>query len=448
MGMGFDSCCGPKTSDEHTLAAETNGTGTAASDAELIDGPSGRSRGSKLRIGQRFSHKDDDGEEHLESHKQPRDKSDKTVELLKKAVKQDRVGGVLEDSQIEYIVRRMEYYTFQREEIVVEQGKVGTIFFVCEVGTMEVSVDGTVCNTLQPGLAFGGLALLYNCPRTATVKALSEVGVWGANGKTFRQVLQENAQARYRENRPFMEKIQIFDGLATKQKDKVAELFSTEVTENNARVLTEGHAVTAIYFVKEGQLRVWKGGSVDENGALVGGTETGSFQTGECFGDQAMYNSSPCSFTVLASGRCELLCISVEELKEVLGDDLKQCLEKSLVLQGLKQSPYHDTFLADAATCDFSGDEGALLRARYTNPRRTAVCRDPRREHHRHNKQKPTRYLRARPVVRRRLADGRFKRHQSQFRRLVIRSAPRRGRKAGRLGRWAGRRAPVHPQQR
>lgn len=74
----------------------------------------------------------------------------------------------------------MEYYEFQRGDVVVEQGKMGTTFFVTQKGTLQVSVNGQVRNTLALGKAFGGLALLYNCPRTATVTALEDPRApWG-----------------------------------------------------------------------------------------------------------------------------------------------------------------------------------------------------------------------------------------------------------------------------
>ena len=43
------------------------------------------------------------------------------------------------------------------EGVIVEQGKMGTTFFVTHAGTLEVSVNGNVVNTLMEGQAFGGL---------------------------------------------------------------------------------------------------------------------------------------------------------------------------------------------------------------------------------------------------------------------------------------------------
>ncbi|CAE8651122.1 unnamed protein product, partial [Polarella glacialis] len=94
-----------------------------------------------------------------------------------------------------------------------------------------VSVNGKVCNTVHEGQAFGGLALLYNCPRTATVRATQLCGVWGANGATFHKVLQENAGKHQAENRKFIDSIRIFDGLSAKQKDRVTEASFTETFE-------------------------------------------------------------------------------------------------------------------------------------------------------------------------------------------------------------------------
>lgn len=78
------------------------------------------------------------------------------------------------------------YYEFEPQTTVVEQGQGGTTFFVLQTGSLEVSVNGQVMNTLSPGTAFGGLALLYNCPRTATVKALVSMP-WSWQGLGHRE---------------------------------------------------------------------------------------------------------------------------------------------------------------------------------------------------------------------------------------------------------------------
>jgi len=302
-------------------------------------------RGARKRIGFRVNSCELAGEDELiAANRRPRSKGKDTRRLIKLGMKQDRVCALLEEAELEAILETMGFYQFQSDTPIVEQGRMGTTFFVAQSGTLEVSVNGQVVNTLAAGKAFGGLALLYNCPRTATVKARSECGVWGANGGTFHKVLQENAQKHYAENRKFLDSIRLFDGLTNRQKDRVGEAFFTEIFESGLRVVTEGDATTALYFVKKGELRVCQGGQIKASGELVDGQEISRLGPGDCFGERALLNHNLQDATVVSVTKCECICISVGELKEILGDDLGGCLERNFILLGLKKSPVLSQF--------------------------------------------------------------------------------------------------------
>lgn len=58
---------------------------------------------------------------------------------------------------------------------ICTQGEVGDRFYIVESGELEVAVDGAVTGRLEPGEAFGEIALLRDVPRTATVRAVSPV---------------------------------------------------------------------------------------------------------------------------------------------------------------------------------------------------------------------------------------------------------------------------------
>ncbi len=46
----------------------------------------------------------------------------------------------------------------------------GSYLYVSAEGELEVIKDGKVLGRLGPGKAFGELAILYNCKRTASIK--------------------------------------------------------------------------------------------------------------------------------------------------------------------------------------------------------------------------------------------------------------------------------------
>lgn len=54
-----------------------------------------------------------------------------------------------------------------------------------------MEIDGKECKVLEKGANFGELALLYNAPRSASLKAISESFVWGIKRSIFKKILKE-----------------------------------------------------------------------------------------------------------------------------------------------------------------------------------------------------------------------------------------------------------------
>jgi MFS family permease len=76
---------------------------------------------------------------------------------------------------IEQLARGLEPVSIPAGQVVFNQGDVGDRFYVIESGTAEVIGDGRLVATLGQGQGFGEIALLRRVPRTATVRAASDL---------------------------------------------------------------------------------------------------------------------------------------------------------------------------------------------------------------------------------------------------------------------------------
>lgn len=76
---------------------------------------------------------------------------------------------------LERLARSSEVCTFPAGSTICAEGDDGEQFFVIEEGEVVVSVGGEEIGRMPAGAAFGEIALLRDCPRTATVRALTDV---------------------------------------------------------------------------------------------------------------------------------------------------------------------------------------------------------------------------------------------------------------------------------
>lgn len=74
-------------------------------------------------------------------------------------------------------------------EAVVREGDVGDAFYTIASGQVVVDQGGSVIRTMGPGSHFGELALLFDTPRTATVRARTPVRVFRLDREGFNSVV-------------------------------------------------------------------------------------------------------------------------------------------------------------------------------------------------------------------------------------------------------------------
>ena len=67
----------------------------------------------------------------------------------------------------------------QAGQVVIKKGDPGDLFYCLYSGTASACIEDDVeVMVYQKGACFGELALLYNCPRAASVIARTECSLW------------------------------------------------------------------------------------------------------------------------------------------------------------------------------------------------------------------------------------------------------------------------------
>jgi hypothetical protein len=95
------------------------------------------------------------------------------------------IVSVLAPRIVERLARDAVAETTPTGEYVVRQGAPGRRFYVIAAGRVEVDIGGTRVRELGPGDWFGEIALLRDVPRTASVRALTDVSLRALGRESF-----------------------------------------------------------------------------------------------------------------------------------------------------------------------------------------------------------------------------------------------------------------------
>jgi MFS family permease len=96
---------------------------------------------------------------------------------------------VLPLPSVEQLARGLAPVTVPAAQWVFRQGERGDLYYVIESGEVDVVGDGRLVATLGPGEGFGEIALLRSSPRTATVRARTDVRLHALTSERFLPVV-------------------------------------------------------------------------------------------------------------------------------------------------------------------------------------------------------------------------------------------------------------------
>ena len=97
---------------------------------------------------------------------------------------------------LERLARRLVPVSARDGTWIIRQGEGGDRFYVVESGETEVSIDDRVIRTEGPGAFFGEIALLRDIPRTASVRAVTDVQMLALARRPFIEAVTGQAASR------------------------------------------------------------------------------------------------------------------------------------------------------------------------------------------------------------------------------------------------------------
>lgn len=116
---------------------------------------------------------------------------------------------------MEHLAANIQAETVPARSVVIREGETGDRFYVIAAGDATVSVGRQTTQRLSAGDSFGEIALVRGVPRTATVKASSELELFVVPGEAFLAAVSGNVLSAAAADRTVTDRLARSDSLRT-----------------------------------------------------------------------------------------------------------------------------------------------------------------------------------------------------------------------------------------
>ncbi|KAH7639908.1 cgmp-dependent protein kinase 1-like [Dermatophagoides farinae] len=170
----------------------------------------------------------------------------------------------LNNEQIDLIVNSMYVKEFAKSRYICRRGTYGSHLYVISYGKCEViDARDRPVNQMGPGKAFGELALLYNCTRTASVRALTRVRTWVLDRKVFQMIMMKTSLDRTNSIKQFLKKVPLLQNLNDEKITKITDAVEVDYYPRGEYICRQGCFGDSFYIISKGSVRVTKVRSIN-----------------------------------------------------------------------------------------------------------------------------------------------------------------------------------------
>lgn len=247
-------------------------------------------------------------------------KDEEAMKRIEKSVRNNLLFGALDDAQRKMVIEAMEEKKCTEGQKIINQGEQGDYFYVVDSGVYSVTLknvnDGKPVLHYEAGNAFGELALMYNCPRAATVTCDIGGVLWALDRNTFKHVVINSMSGKRQKYEVFLTGVDILKNLTQEERSKLADVIESLDFKDGEIIIREGEAnydKMKLYFIEEGEAVAH---AKDEGG---NDKIVGEMKVSDYFGEKALIQKAPRAATVSAKGKLVCAVIDVAAFERLLG---------------------------------------------------------------------------------------------------------------------------------
>ncbi|XP_018614547.2 cGMP-dependent protein kinase 2 [Scleropages formosus] len=242
-------------------------------------------------------------------------KDSSVKKLITDALNKNQFLKRLEMQQIKDMVECMYEKTYQRGDYVIKQGDPGNHLYVLAEGQLDVFQHNKMLTTIEVWTTFGELAILYNCTRTASVRAVSKVKTWALDREVFQNIMRINAQTRQEQYRSFLRSVSLLANLPEEKLNKIVDCLEVEYYDKGDYIIREGEEGSTFYVIAKGKIKVTQSSEEHEEPQTIK-----ILQKGDYFGEKALISDDVRSASIIADENdVECLVIDRETFSQTVG---------------------------------------------------------------------------------------------------------------------------------
>lgn len=224
----------------------------------------------------------------------------------------------LEKKDMDVVILAMVEKTFAAGSRIITEGDDGEHLYVIESGSSvckkKIEGEEKVVKECKPGDVFGELALLYNCPRAATVEAVDECKAWELDRETFNHIVKEAATKKSQTHEGFLKKVSLLSTMDAYERSQICDALKSESYKKGDTVVKQNEEGDKFYIVEEGTLVATK----EVNGQAP--QEVMQYASGDYFGELALLKNQPRAASVkVSSEEAKLLWLDRKSFVKMLG---------------------------------------------------------------------------------------------------------------------------------
>ncbi|CAJ1057631.1 cGMP-dependent protein kinase 2 [Xyrichtys novacula] len=219
-----------------------------------------------------------------------------TKRLINSAIMNNDFLKKLEAQHMREMVDCMYEKVYSEGQLVIQEGEPGNYLYVLAAGLLEVIQNGKLLGEMHPGTAFGELAILYNCKRTATVKSVSQSHIWALDRQTFQTIMMRSTQARHEEYFNFLCSVSLLRGLPEEKLARIVDCLEVDCFEKGEYIIREGEEGNTFFIIANGEVIV-----TQSTEGFAEPQEIKTLGVGDYFGEKALISEDVRSANIICN---------------------------------------------------------------------------------------------------------------------------------------------------